>query len=234
MIRPGDRCAVRKTPRDLDIGLLRPSAQGLLEVWIVHGPHADLGFRIGPEHAAHLGERQDAIVPGRKVMKDRNAQRRVEGRVWKREGRRVRPDPRDRAELPRRSGRLPADREESSREVDSDHAMAGQGQRPGMPTVSTAHIEDEAARGKVGDEVEHAVPRLYARRCVGLRNPVVRRADIRSRATHTRMREWVPNKGWVTVPGRLVPCRASLALESPGGWAVSLRGDPEPSTPCTR
>src|SRR2546427_798647 len=107
----------------------------------------------------------------------------------------VRKTPRDLAKPPRRSGRLPADREESSREVDSDHAMAGQGERPGMPTVSTAHIEDETTRGKVGDEVEHAVPRLYARRCVGLRNPVVRRADIRFRATHTRMREWVPNKG---------------------------------------
>src|SRR5207245_4224058 len=119
-------------------------------------------------------------------------------------------------------------------EVDPDHAMAGQGQRPGMPTVSTAHIEDEAARGKVGDEVEHAVPRLYARRCVGLRNPVVRRADIRSRATHTRMREWVPNKGWVTVPGRLVPCRASQAPESPRGRAMAPRSDRDPSTACTR
>ena len=62
-------------------------------------------------------------------------------------------------------------------------------------TTTTAHIEDKAARGKVGDEVEHAVPRLFARRCVGLRNPVVRRADIGLRAVHTRMREWVPNKG---------------------------------------
>src|SRR5436309_12114896 len=128
-------------------------------------------------------------------MEDRNAQRRVEARLWKREGRRVRPDPRDRAKLPRRSGRLPPDREEASREVDSDHAMAGQGERPSMPTVSTAHIEDEAARGKLGNEVEHAVPRLYARRCEGLRNPVVHRADIRFRAVRTRMREWVPNKG---------------------------------------
>src|SRR5881296_2530778 len=104
MIRLSDRSAVRKTPRDLDVGLLRPSAQGLLEVWIVHRPHADLSFRIGPKHAAHLGERQDAIVRGWKVVEDRNAQRRVKGPVWKREGRRVRPDPRDRAKLPRRSG----------------------------------------------------------------------------------------------------------------------------------
>src|SRR5207247_6886097 len=107
MIRPRDGRPVREPPWNLDVRLLRSSAEDAFEVGIVQGPHAEerLGARM--EDAPHLGHGQEAVRAGSQVMEDRDRQGCVEGRIGKGQGRRIRADPLDRPEiLDRKSTRL--------------------------------------------------------------------------------------------------------------------------------
>src|SRR5439155_1309595 len=95
--------------------------------------------------------------------------------------------------------RLPPDREETPRDVNPDDAVTGQGERPRVPPVAAADIEDEVARRNVGDEVDHLGPRLDLRLGVGLRDPVIRRPNVCLGPAHS---------GDETLPAHKVSVRA--------------------------
>src|SRR5206468_12876318 len=93
MIRPRDGRPVREPPWNLDVRLLRSSAEDTFEVGIIQGPDAEERLGARTEDAPDLGHGQEAVSAGSKVMEDRDAQGRVEGRIGKGQGRRICADP---------------------------------------------------------------------------------------------------------------------------------------------
>src|SRR2546428_9316077 len=69
--------------------------------------------------------------------------------------------------------------------------------------MAATDIDDQVSRRKVGDEIDHFTPRFHPRLGVGLRDPVVRRADIGLGPTHT-WDETIPSNK-VSVRARVMP-----------------------------
>src|SRR5256885_3405286 len=69
--------------------------------------------------------------------------------------------------------------------------------------MAATDIDDQVSGRKVGDEIDHFSPRFHPRLGVGLRDPVVRRADIGLGPTHT-WDETIPSNK-VSVRARVVP-----------------------------
>src|SRR2546428_452019 len=69
--------------------------------------------------------------------------------------------------------------------------------------MAATDIDDQVSGRKVRDEIDHLSPRFQPRLGVGLRDPVVRRADIGLGPTHT-WDETIPSNK-VSVRARVVP-----------------------------
>src|SRR3989475_12757818 len=94
--------------------------------------------------------------------------------------------------------------------------------------MAATDIDDQVSGRKVGDEIDHFSPRFQPRLGVGLRDPVVRRADLGLGPTHT-WDETIPSNK-VSVKARVVPGGSPrpYAFGFPLAKEAEWRGGPGP------
>src|SRR5256885_10617135 len=98
--------------------------------------------------------------------------------------------------------------------------------------MAATDIDDQVSGRKVGDEIDHFSPRFHPRLGVGLRDPVVRRADLGLGPTHT-WDETIPSNK-VSVKARVVPGGSPrpYAFGFPLAKEAEWRGGPGPGILC--